>query len=295
MIKETRQGPTRNNILQLGFFFFIPFIDLYTGASVFDWWLALGLYFFRIFWIGAGYHRYFSHRSYKTSRVFQFILAFFSETSAQKGVLWWASHHRVHHRTSDTPKDPHSMKIYGFWYSHLGWIMGPDYEDTDMDSVKDLAKFPEIRWIDKHYVFPVVTMALMVFIIGGFVNSSFAVDHSMGSIGNWHLQGALSAFLIGFCFSTAVLFHGTFSINSVMHKVGKQRYKSNDESRNSFGLALLTFGEGWHNNHHYYQSSARQGFFWWEIDITYYILKTLSFFGVVHTLKAVPVRLKNAY
>jgi stearoyl-CoA desaturase (delta-9 desaturase) len=292
---EKRQGPALKSIMQFGFFHLMPLAAIYTGASAFDWWLCLGLYYFRMFWITGGYHRYFAHKTYKTSRVFQFIIAFFAETSVQKGVLWWAAHHRVHHKTSDTPADPHSMKLYGFWYSHMGWIASSQYKGTDFDSIQDYAKFPEIRWIDKHYVFPVVVMAIAVFITGGFVNSD-SVSQGMAVLGDgaWSLQGGLSSLLIGFVFSTAVLFHGTFSINSIMHKIGNKRYKSGDESRNSFILALVTLGEGWHNNHHYYMSSTRQGFYWWEIDITYYIIKLLSFVGIVWDVQEVPKHIKDS-
>jgi stearoyl-CoA desaturase (delta-9 desaturase) len=295
MEKEIRKGVTVKSVIQFGFFHLMPLAAIYTGATAFDWWLCLGLYYFRMFWITGGYHRYFAHKSYKTSRVFQFIIAFFAETSSQKGVLWWAAHHRVHHQTSDTVSDPHSMKIYGFWYSHMGWIAGPEYKETDFKSIQDYAKFPEIRWIDKHYVFPIVSMAIAVFVIGGFVNTSFSVDQDMTVLGgSWYLQGALSAFLIGFLLSTAILFHGTFSINSIMHKIGNKRYKSGDESRNSLILALVTLGEGWHNNHHYYMSSTRQGFYWWEIDITYYIIKLFSYVGLVWDIQEVPKHIKDS-
>ena len=109
---------------------------------MFDWLLCIGLYFFRMFFITAGYHRYFSHRTFKTTRWFQFLLAFFAQTSIQKGALWWAANHRTHHKFSDTEKDPHSNKVYGFLYSHIGWILGPDYKKTRTDLIKDFAKYP---------------------------------------------------------------------------------------------------------------------------------------------------------
>ena len=295
MEKEIRKGITLKSSIQFGFFHLIPLLAIYTGATAFDWWLCLGLYYFRMFWITGGYHRYFSHKTYKTSRVFQFIIAFFAETSVQKGVLWWGAHHRHHHRTSDTPSDPHLMKIYGFWYSHIGWIAGPEYKTTNFNSIQDYGKFPEIRWIDKHYIYPVIAMALAVFTVGGFANSE-SVSQGMTVLGGgaWSLQGGLSALLIGFILSTAILFHGTFSINSIMHKIGNKRYKSGDESRNSLILALVTLGEGWHNNHHYYMSSTRQGFYWWEIDITYYIIKLFSFVGLVWDIQEVPKHIKDS-
>jgi stearoyl-CoA desaturase (delta-9 desaturase) len=295
MEKEVRKGPALKTIIEFSIFHFVPLFAIYTGATAFDWWLCLGMYYFRMFWITGGYHRYFSHKTYKTSRVFQFFIAFFAETSVQKGVLWWGAHHRDHHKTSDTPADPHSMKIYGFWYSHMGWIAGPEYKETDFKAIQDYAKFPEIRWLDKHYTFPVWITMITLFVLGGFVNSaSTSLDWLVLNGGTWSLQGGLSTLLIGFFLSTAILFHGTFSINSLMHKIGKKRYDSGDESKNSLILALVTLGEGWHNNHHYYMSSTRQGFYWWEIDITYYILKMFSWVGLVWDIQEVPKHIKDS-
>lgn len=272
-----------------GFIFIhlIPLCAIWTGATMFDWILCVSLYFLRMFFITGAYHRYFSHRTYKTSRVFQFILAFMAQTSAQKGVLWWAAHHRVHHRTSDTPSDPHSMKLYGFWYSHLGWILGPEYKETHFNLIQDFTKFPELRWLNKNHMVPPLLLALGVAAWGGIVNG--------GSISLMASpEGGLSTLLIGFFLSTAVLYHGTFSINSIMHHFGKARYNTGDASKNNLILALLTLGEGWHNNHHYYMSATRQGFFWWEIDITYYILKIFSWLGLVWDIQEVPDKVKKS-
>ncbi|MDH5366893.1 MAG: acyl-CoA desaturase [Cyclobacteriaceae bacterium] len=262
----------------------IPVLGFWTGATLFDWLVCAFLYFSRMFWVTGGYHRYFAHRSYQTSRVFQFIIAFMAQTSLQKGALWWASHHRVHHRTSDTPKDPHSMKLYGFWYSHIGWIMGPDYKTTDYKVINDYAKYPELVWLNKYHLIPPFMLAISVWLVGAVVNT--------GSINNIFSLAGLSCLIIGFFLSTIFLYHGTFSINSIMHKFGNQRYESGDESKNNLILALITLGEGWHNNHHYYEVAARQGFFWWEIDITFYILKIFSWLGLVWNLKGVPKHIK---
>ena len=237
-----------------------------------------------MFWVTGGYHRYFAHKSYKTSRWFQFVIAFMAQTSAQKGALWWAAHHRHHHRHSDTPADPHSMKIYGFWYSHIGWIVGPDFKETDYKTIGDYAKYPELVWLNKHYLVPPTVLAISLMALGGIVNG--------GSIMTMFTAAGFSTLFIGFFLSTVLLYHGTFSINSIMHKFGTQRYESNDESKNSLWLALLTLGEGWHNNHHYYEVASRQGFFWWEIDITYYVLKGFSAVGLIWDLKGVPNHIK---
>lgn len=262
----------------------VPLLAIWTGATMFDWMVCIGFYLIRMFFVTGFYHRYFSHKTFKTSRVFQFIMAFLAESSLQKGVLWWAAHHRVHHRTSDTADDPHSMKIYGFWYSHLGWILGPDYKQTDFEGISDFARYPELRWISKYHLIPPVFFALLIMALGGIVNGG-SIIFMFGAAG-------FSTLFIGFFLSTVMLYHGTFSINSIMHKLGRQRYDSGDESRNSIVLALVTLGEGWHNNHHYYESSARQGFFWWEVDITYYLLKIMSWLGLIWDINEVPKYIK---
>jgi len=234
--------------------------------------LALGLYAVRMFAITAGYHRYFSHRAYRTSRAFQLVLAALGASSAQKGPLWWAAHHRDHHRYSDGPDDIHSPLERGFWWSHVGWILAPRYDETKLDRVRDLAKYPELRWLDRWHIVPPVALALVVFLAGG-----------------------VPALLWGFFVSTVFLWHGTFVINSLAHVIGRQRYETADGSRNSLALALITFGEGWHNNHHFYASTARQGFFWWEVDVTYYVLRALAAVRVVWDLRAPPAHVKYAH
>jgi stearoyl-CoA desaturase (delta-9 desaturase) len=284
IVLEKRSKPHLKTEVTFIIVHLLPLAALFTGATWFDWSMCAFFYFFRMFWITGGYHRYFAHKSYKTSRWFQFIIAFMAETSAQKGALWWAAHHRHHHRHSDTPADPHSMKLYGFWYSHVGWIVGPDYKETDFKTIGDYAKYPELVWLNKHYLVPPTILALVVMALGGIVDG--------GSITMMFSKVGFSALFIGFFLSTVITYHGTFSINSIMHKFGNQRYNTNDESKNSVWLALLTLGEGWHNNHHYYEVASRQGFFWWEIDITWYILKIFSWFGLIWDLKGVPDHIK---
>jgi stearoyl-CoA desaturase (delta-9 desaturase) len=226
--------------------------------------LALGSYFVRMIVVTAGYHRYFAHRAFKTSRAFQFLLALGAQSAAQKGVLWWASHHRWHHKHSDTPSDVHSARLRGFWYSHIGWVMGREWDKTDHTLVADLAKFPELRALDWWgvHILPTVALALAFLFLGG--------GHGL---------------VWGYFVSTVLLWHGSFSINSLAHLFGKRRYATGDDSRNNWALALLTTGEGWHNNHHHYQSSANQGFRWWEVDITYYVLRLLASLGLVWDLR----------
>ena len=284
------QGRTDFNTKSIVVFVFLHLLPIAAFWLEVHWsaWLICGiLYFARMFFITGVYHRYFAHRTYKTSRVFQFILAFMAQTSMQKGILWWAANHRVHHRHSDEFKDPHSNKLYGFLYSHLGWIMTNQFKETKFNIIGDYAKFKELKWLNKNHLLPPMTLLLAVFLYGGFALSDGTV--------NDFLMMASSTALIGFMLSTIILYHGTYSINSLMHMIGKRRYETTDCSKNSLILALITLGEGWHNNHHHYMSSARQGFFWWEIDITFYILKLLSFVGLIWDIAPVPDKVKYSY
>lgn len=241
--------------------FFVPFSWSLVG-------LCAATFFVRMFGITAGYHRYFSHKSYKTSRFVQFLMAFLGSTSAQKGVLWWAANHRHHHKHSDQEEDIHSPTLRGFWWSHWGWILCPKYNPTQWELIPDLAKYPELVWLNRFHLVPPTILALAIFAIGG-----------------W------PALIWGFFLSTVLLWHGTFTINSLSHVFGTRRYHTSDTSRNNWFLALITLGEGWHNNHHCYMNSANQGFFWWEVDMSYYLLKIGSWFGLFSHLKKAPLHL----
>ena len=224
-------------------------------------WL-LGSYYLRMFAVTGGYHRYFSHRSYKLNRFWQFAIAFLAQTSGQKGVLWWAAHHRDHHLHSDRKSDLHSPVHEGFWWSHLGWILSDEYDDYDPRRISDFNKYPELRFLNRFHLLPTVIYGAAIWAIGG-----------------W------PAFVWGFIAATVLLYHGTFLINSLSHIWGSRRFATPDESRNNFVLALVTLGEGWHNNHHHYMSSVRQGIRWWEIDVTYYVLVVLSWVGITRDLR----------
>jgi stearoyl-CoA desaturase (delta-9 desaturase) len=241
------------------------FAAIWTGVNTGVVALALVLYVVRMFGVTAGYHRYFSHRTFRTSRVGQFLLALLAQSSAQRGILWWAAKHRHHHRFSDLIEDVHSPRQHGFWYAHLGWVFRPRHAATDYSAVLDLARYPELRFLDRHPYLPAAVLAVAVWLAAG-----------------W------PGLVVGFFWSTVALYHGTFMINSLAHVHGTQRYVTGDDSRNNWWLALLTLGEGWHNNHHAYQRSTRQGFRWWEVDPTFYVLKALSWTGVVRDLGAPP-------
>jgi stearoyl-CoA desaturase (Delta-9 desaturase) len=251
---------------------------LWTGWSPFAVWTAVVLYFVRMFFVTGIFHRYFSHKTYNTSRFGQFILALCTGTTVQRGALWWAYHHRHHHQHSDEPEDAHSPHVHGFWWSHIGWITSKRNFPTDYSKIKDLAKYPELVWLNRFDVVVPVLFATSLFALGSYLETAAP---GLGTSGAQLL-------VWGFFISTTVLFHGTASINSFTHLWGKRRFATTDDSRNSFILALITLGEGWHNNHHRYQSATRNGFYWWEIDPTYYTLKALSWTGFIWGLKPVP-------
>jgi stearoyl-CoA desaturase (delta-9 desaturase) len=239
---------------------------VFTGIT----WTAVILFavmfFGRAFFVTAAYHRYFSHKSYRLNRFWQFVFAFQAEATAQKGVLWWAANHRHHHRNSDTDLDLHSPRK-GFWWSHVGWILADKYKETDLSAIKDFAKYPELRFLDRHEGVPPWIYGIVAFLVGG-----------------W------AGLVVGFFWSTVLLWHTTFLVNSAAHVFGRRRYETSDTSRNSLLIALVTGGEGWHNNHHHYQSSARQGFRWWEIDLSWYALLLLARLRIVWDLRPVPER-----
>ncbi len=248
----------------------------WTAVSV-----ALFLYAIRMFGITGVYHRYLSHRTYKTSRWFQFLLVFLGNSAAQRGPLWWSAHHRHHHRYSDESEDIHSPLQTGFWNSHILWWSRRKNIPTRTALVPDLVKFPELLFLDRFDALAPISLGAAMLLLGSFLHYFFP---GLGT-------NALQMFVWGFCVSTVVLFHGVATINSLSHVFGSRRYKTSDTSRNNLLLALITLGEGWHNNHHHYCNSTRQGFYWWEIDITYYGLRLLEKLSLIWDLKPVPERI----
>ncbi len=247
----------------------LPFAGVHLACFAVFWYpptlglvlLALAGYVIRMWAITAGYHRYFSHRTFRTGRVFQFVLALLGTTALQQGPLWWASWHRRHHKHSDQAADPHSPRR-GFWHAHVGWVFNGAHDGADLSNVKDLAAYPELRWLDRHHYVSVISYALLCYAIAGF-----------GGV------------IWGFAISSVAVVQVTFLINSLAHRWGTQRYATGDDSRNNALLAVLTFGEGWHNNHHHDMTSARQGFRWWEIDLSYYSLRILAWLGIVWAVR----------
>jgi stearoyl-CoA desaturase (delta-9 desaturase) len=266
----------------------IPFILLHLGCVLVFWagfsWAALITlilsYSVRMFGITAGFHRYFSHRTFKTSRFFQFCLAWLGTSSAQKGPLWWAAHHRHHHKYSDTEKDVHSPVQRSLWWSHVGWILSNRFKATNSQMVKDLSRFPELKFLNSYHLLPPIIFATFSYLLGALLNYYFP---------SWGTSG-FQLFVYGFILSTVLLYHGTFTVNSLAHVFGKRRFETKDDSRNNWFISLITLGEGWHNNHHRFPSSERQGFYWWEFDFSHYGLKVLSWFKVVWDLRVPPQR-----
>lgn len=264
----------------------VPFIAMHVTCFAVFWVgispiavaVAVGLYAVRMFAITGFYHRYFSHRTFRTSRAVQFTFALIGASCVQRGPLWWAAHHRNHHRHADTANDVHSPVVHGFWRSHVGWFLTRRGFRTDWERIRDLARFAELRCLDRYDILVPVLLAVALFLLGGWLETAAP---ELGT-------NAWQMLVWGFFLSTIILFHATVTINSLAHRFGKRRFDTRDDSRNNLWLALLTFGEGWHNNHHFFPGSARQGFRWWEIDVTYYVLRTMALLRLVHDLKPVP-------
>jgi stearoyl-CoA desaturase (Delta-9 desaturase) len=287
-MSELARGAARDDE-RVNPFTFLPFIGMHLACLLALWvgvsWVAvavcLALHPVRMFGLTAGYHRYFSHRAFKTGRAFQFLLALLGATAVQKGPLWWAAHHRHHHAYSDRPEDLHSPVQRGFWWSHMGWFLCKKYDETNLRLIPDLARFPELRWLNKYHLVPPVALAVALFGVGVLLE---AYAPGLGTSG-WQML------VWGFFVSTVLLYHTTYLVNSLNHVWGTRRFETTDDSRNNLLIALVTLGEGWHNNHHFYPASARQGFYWWEVDFAHYGLKLCSFVGLVSDLKAPPRRL----
>ena len=271
----------------------IPFIGMHVAVLGLFWvgWspvavgTAMFFYALRMFAITGFYHRYFSHKSFRTSRTLQFIFGVIGASSVQRGPLWWAANHRIHHAHADKSEDVHSPVQHGFLWSHMCWFLSRRNFRTRLDHIRDFARFPELRFIDRYDVVVPTLFAVTLFLFGQLLAH---VAPDLGTNG-WQML------VWGFVISTVVLYHMTFTITSLAHQIGYRRYDTQDTSRNHFILALITFGEGWHNNHHFYPSSARQGFRWWELDLTYYILRMFQMLGLIWDVRPVPARVLNPH
>ncbi len=270
-VRGSQSGLNMTRVRRFHFDAIVSFVPMHAACLLLLWtpfkwsylgWFAIS-YGIRMFAITAGYHRYFSHRAFRLNRLSQFVLAFLAQTGGQRGVLWWAAHHRVHHRYSDSEEDIHSPVRGSLWWSHIGWLLSGESSGYDSRIMQDFEKFPELRLLNRYHSVPALLFGAAVFAAGGY-----------------------PVFLWGFVVSTVVLWHSTFSINSLAHVWGSRPFETGDQSRNNRFVALITLGDGWHNNHHRFMYSARHGLRWWEIDITYYVLRILSLFGIVRELRS---------
>jgi len=281
-----------SKVHQIDWWRVIPFVALHlaclglfwVGWSWFAILFAITLYGVRMFAITGFYHRYFAHKSFQTSRAGQFIFALIGATAVQRGPLWWAAHHRDHHVHADEEQDAHSPVKHGFFWSHIGWFLSSANFATKFERVKELAKFPELRFLDRFDILVPIALATVIFVLGELLAQHAPQLETDG----------LQLLIWGFVISTVVLYHATFSVNSLAHVWGKRRYQTRDHSRNNFIIALFTLGEGWHNNHHHYPGAAKQGFYWWEIDFTYYGLRLLAALGLIWNLRTVPHEVRES-
>lgn len=270
----------------------LPFIAIHLGCIGVVWvgWsplavaVALLLYLGRMLAITGFYHRYFSHKSFKTGRLTQFLFALMGASAAQRGPLWWASHHRHHHIHSDRRSDAHSPKQHGFLWSHLGWFTARANFATKTARIPDLMKYKELQWLDRYDAIVPLLLAVVLYLLGSLLEVFAPQLNTSGA----------QLLVWGFFISTVLLYHATYTVNSLAHQFGSRRYNTKDDSRNNLFIALLTCGEGWHNNHHHYPGSVRQGFFWWEVDLTYYFLRLLASLGLIWDLRSVPADIKNS-
>ncbi len=270
----------------------IPFIILHLSCFMiffvgFSWTafvVCMSLFAIRMFAITGFYHRYFSHKTFRTSRFVQCLFAMIGATAVQRGPLWWAAHHRGHHMHSDTTEDKHSPKEHGFIWSHMGWFLTKSNFVTNTKLIRELIRFPELRIIDRFDLLMPLALSISLWGLGYYLEQYEPSLHTNG----------FQLFIWGFSVSTIMLYHATFLVNSVAHQWGKKRYETKDTSRNNFLIAILTFGEGWHNNHHHYPGSARQGFYWWEIDLTYYVLKCLAMMGIIWDVRTVSENIRES-
>ena len=232
----------------------LPFVHFSWRIVAF----ALASYVLQVLGITAGYHRYFSHHAFKTTRAFQLVLGWLGCSAMQNGPLWWASGHRTHHRFSDKQGDPHSPVLRGFWYAHLGWVLDGTHDRPDLGNVSDFTRYPELRFLDAYKWVPTIANGVLCTLLFG-------------------LPGLVWVFGLG----TTLAFHAPLFVNSLGHLRGRRRFETSDSSRNNALLGILVLGEGWHNNHHHAQRLARHGLAWWEIDVTYYVIRMLQAVHVV--------------
>jgi fatty-acid desaturase len=224
--------------------------------------------------VGMGFHRLLTHRGYKTPKWVEYLLTVCGTLAFEGGPINWVVTHRLHHAHTEVPgKDPHTPREGG-WWAHMGWILRGTAQVHEPAVLwryaPDMMKDGFHRWINQFYYVPVVICGVLLLWLGG-----------------W------SVFMWGIFFRIVFNLHATWLVNSVTHMWGSRRFETTDDSRNSWWVALLTFGEGWHNNHHAHPTSARHGLAWYEVDFNWWGIRTLKLFGLARAVKLVPVPLKT--
>ncbi len=247
----------------------------FTGFSPIAAAVAFAMYVIRGMGVTTGFHRLLAHRSFKTNRVVQFLLALAGSLAVQGGPLWWVAHHREHHAEVDTEGDIHSPVTRGMWTAHMGWMMSDEAFNEKGTNSRDLHKFPEIRALQRHYVWIILAQIAMLYGLGAWLGAAYP---DLGTSG-------AQMVVWGFFISTVFTWHVTFMVNSVCHRWGGRPYDTGDASTNNIFIGILGFGEGWHNNHHFYPNSARHGLRWWQLDVTWYLIKCMSWVGLASDLK----------
>ncbi len=221
--------------------------------------------------VTVGFHRGLAHHSYRTSRWFRFVLAAAGCTALQNGPLWWVLHHRRHHAHSDVPGDVHSPVVDSFWHAHVGWLFTADRTRPDFSTVRDLARYPELVWLDRLWMLPGAAAAGLSYLAAGWAGVVW-----------------------GFALGTVLVFQVTFAVNSIGHRWGARRFATREGSRNNFVLGILALGDGWHNNHHRAPRSARHGLAWYEHDMGYQIIRLFRVCGLVWDVRQPPAEVLAA-
>ena len=253
----------------------------FVGVSWFALAFSALVYMVRGVGITGFYHRKLSHHAFKTSRTVQFIGAWCGTMAAQGGPLWWVAHHRRHHHTSDLEGDLHSPTVHNLRTAHYGWLMEPSADPTHLDDVQDLAKYPELRWLDNNAAVPLLALAVSTWLAGILFGRVMPWTNTDGP------QLMVWSFLIG----TVAIWHATFAINSFCHRFGKHPHDTADASTNNWLFGILALGEGWHNNHHTFPGSARQGYSRAQVDFTHGVIRMLERLKLAGDLHPVPDRL----
>jgi fatty-acid desaturase len=272
--KLLQTTPSRYPLDWIAVSFFTTIHVLALLAPWFFSWSALGITIFLHWLFGSigiclGYHRLLSHRSFRVPRWLEYAIAIIGALALQGGPIFWVAGHRLHHaHTEDIEKDPYSAKR-GFWWSHMLWIFYPRPEFFDYEQYQkaapDLARQGFYRWLNRNFLYLQIPLGLLLYALGGW---SFVI--------------------YGVFVRAVLLWHSTWFINSVTHLWGYRTFEINDNSRNLWWAAILTYGEGWHNNHHSYPNVAKAGWRWWEIDVTWWTISLLKTLGLAHKVNLPP-------